>query len=338
MRKLNAITFLSFLCLLIFSCSKDYKTQEINFQNNEINISARIYKPQGDGSFPAVVLVPSAEPDTKDTYSGYAEYFASHGIVVISYDKRGSGMSTGNIWKADFKDLLDDALSCINYMKLLSYVDTNKMGFLGHSQGGMYIFMADSVSDDVSFLINVSGSPGTPIEQSNYNIHSKMLENGASKIYTDSLVSLMNDYIIYMRERNNFASIQTRYDIAIGDPQKIIADKINYFEQFKYLLPSNNMPPVEDLEMYPFMRSYDFEPGVFYPKLAIPALVIYGSEDHVIPAKNCFEKVKILIANNKNIEAKIYENANHGIKEESLSGMKYPENYFEDLTKWIISH
>lgn len=330
------ILFLAFCCLLFTDCSKKYKTEEVTYQNKEINISARIHSPTSNGKFPAIVQVPSAEPDTKDTYIDYAEYFSEHGIVTLSYDKRGSGKSSGNIEKASFTDLLDDALAGVKYLKNLSYVDTNKIGFLGHSQGGMYIFMSESITDDVAFLINISGSPGSPLAQSDYNIQSKMLEYGASQSYADSLTALMHDYIIYLRERNNFESIKSRHDIAIAHPEKNIADKINYFKQFNYLNPPQSLPPYEELEIYPFMRSYDYEAAKYFSTLKTPSLIIYGRKDYVIPAEKCYEKVKTLIIANPLIEVKIYDDANHGLKEKTTFGMEYPEGYFEGLTKWIL--
>jgi len=324
-----------FISFAVCSCSTSYQTEEIEYDHGDIHISARIYIPPGEGKFPAVVLVPSAEPDTKDTYSEYAEHFASHGIVTISYDKRGSGNTNGNIWKADFDDLLGDALAGIGYLKYLPYVDTTRMGFLGHSQGGMYIFKSEKVSDDVAFVIDLSGSPNTPLSQSHYNISSKIAEYGGTPDYADSLAVLMDRYIVYLKTRTNYESIKSSHDRLIVHPQKPVADKINYFTQFTYLKPPDSLPPFDDMEMYPFMRSNDFEPGVFYPGLSIPALVVYGGKDRVIPSAVCAQRARQLQQLNNLIDVKVYENANHAMKESSALGQKYPDGFLDYLSNWI---
>lgn len=331
------LTFLYF-SIAFSSCKKSYHTRDIMYKNDDIEISARVYIPPGEGRFPAVVIVPSAEPVTKDEYSAYAEYFSSHGIATLCYDKRGSGKSTGNIWLADFDDLLNDALSGIQYLKTLPYIDTAKMGFLGHSQGGMYIFKSDRVSDDVAFVIDASGSPRTPLSQSDYNIRFKILEKGGESTYADSLAVLMDRYIIYLRKRENFAAIKKSYDQLIANDQKPIADEINYFGQFNYLKSSDSLPAYGEMEMYPFMRSYDFEPGAFYPGLKIPGLVVYGRKDKVIPVETCIERVKELQPESPNIELKIFDDANHAMKTESISGQKYADGYFQFLAQWILDH
>ena len=340
MHLLNPRSFILmfFISFLLFSCKENYSAEDVFYKNGDISISARIYKPNKGDRFPAVIIVPSADPDTKDVYSAYAEYFASHGIVAICYDKRGAGKSTGNIWKTDFTDLFYDAYSGIQYIKSMPYIDTTQMGFLGHSQGGMYIFMADSITHDIAFVIDVAGSPTSPLKQSHYNIESKIMEYGGTKQYADSLAFLMDDYILYLSGRNNYESLQRRYDIAKSDIQKPIADKINYFEHFQYLVPPEKLPPYGDMEMYPFMRSCNYESRRFFSSLSIPALIIYGKKDRVINTPYCIEVAKEGMQQNKLIELKIYEEANHAMKEETFSGQKYPNDYFKEITAWIKMH
>ncbi|MBC8047888.1 MAG: alpha/beta fold hydrolase [Fimbriimonadaceae bacterium] len=341
--KFHTLNFRAFLFIIIIShsflsCKKKYATENVIYKNGDIIISARIYKPVSGSNFPVVVIVPSAEPDTKETYSDYAEHFATNGIVTICYDKRGTGQSTGNIMKADFNDLFFDAYAGISYIKELPYVDTTQMGFIGHSQGGMYIFMADSITNDIAFLIDISGSAASPLDQSHYNIYSKIKENGGSEKYADSLAFLMDDYIRYLSARNNYTSIKSRVEVALSDPEKPAADKINYFDQFKYLYPPEQLPLFDAMEMYPFMRSCNYEARKFFSTFSIPALMIYGKKDRVINSAFCVEIAKQAEQQNDLIDVKVYENANHTMKEETLTGKGYPDNFFEDLTSWIKLH
>lgn len=70
-------------------------------------------------------------------YKNLSDMFVSLGWVTLRYDKRGTYRSTGNYKTAGLSDLVNDAVSVINYGKNLEYVDSNKIIVCGHSEGAM---------------------------------------------------------------------------------------------------------------------------------------------------------------------------------------------------------
>ena len=67
-----------------FGCSSKHKIIGTEFKNGDITFSANIYKPEGNGPFPAVVMVHGSKNHTKDFYTEYSEYFSDNGIVVLN--------------------------------------------------------------------------------------------------------------------------------------------------------------------------------------------------------------------------------------------------------------
>jgi dienelactone hydrolase len=324
---------------VLVGCKKEsFHIKETTYYHAEVNISAAVYLPMGEGPFPAVVLVPSAEPDTKESYADYAAFFAEKGIAAVCYDKRGAGQSSGDINKADFDDLLGDALAGIDYLKTLAEIDSNQIGLMGHSQGGMYIFKADHIRNDIAFIIDFSGSPGTPLAQSHYNIKSKIEGKGGSPAYAEQLADLMDRYILYLHDREGYVEIQSAHDQLKAHPERHFADEIHYFEQFNYLQAPTELPPFEEMAMYPFMRSCNYRAAEYIPSLRAPALFIYGGNDKVIPAMACADTVKNFQRTKHNIDLKIYPTANHGIKENTAKGQRYPDGYMQGIVDWIIEH
>ena len=111
-----------------------------------IDIGATISYLDKESKKPLVVLLMGTgttdrDGNTKkfktDFYKNLSDMFVSIGCVTIRYDKRGTHESTGNYKTAGLSDLVDDAVSVINYGKNLEYVDSNRVIVCGHSEGAM---------------------------------------------------------------------------------------------------------------------------------------------------------------------------------------------------------
>lgn len=96
-------------------------------------IQGYLTKPNGDGPFPAVVLLHSClgPPATKRSI---ADMFASWGYVALFVDD----FATRGIRETcatDFGEGLSDAFGALLYLSRLSYVDRKRVAAVGYSQG-----------------------------------------------------------------------------------------------------------------------------------------------------------------------------------------------------------
>src|SRR5262249_10347804 len=82
-----------------------YKEEEISFanKNGSAKFSGTLTIPEGAGPFPAALLISGSGPQNRDEFlAGHrpfyvlADYLSRRGIVVLRYDKRGIGKSTGD--------------------------------------------------------------------------------------------------------------------------------------------------------------------------------------------------------------------------------------------------
>jgi dipeptidyl aminopeptidase/acylaminoacyl peptidase len=106
-------------------------------------ISAFLYRPHGDGPFPAILSIhggPEAQERPVYTYSGMYQLLLSLGIGVLAPNIRGStgyGKSYQKLIHHDFGgDDLKDMEAAAKYLQSLSWVDSAKMGVFGGSYGG----------------------------------------------------------------------------------------------------------------------------------------------------------------------------------------------------------
>lgn len=145
-----------------------YRSSEVGFSNAAANatLAGTLTIPQGKGPFPAVVLVHGSGPLNRDeevfghkTFLVLADHLSRHGIVVLRYDKRGIGASTGDLKTATTLDLADDAAAGVRFLRGRADVDTRQIGVVGHSEGGLIAPLLASRDAALGFVVLLAG-PG----------------------------------------------------------------------------------------------------------------------------------------------------------------------------------
>ena len=92
-------------------------------------------------------------------YHVLADMLSRKGIAVYRVDDRGKG-STGDPW-VGYDTLAKDLVSAVSTLKHQAKIDENKIGVIGHSQGGAIGPMAALHSSEILFLV-ILGGLGVP--------------------------------------------------------------------------------------------------------------------------------------------------------------------------------
>lgn len=66
-----------------------------------------------------------------------ADYLTRQGFAILRYDDHGAGKSTGKYSRATIKDLVFDVLSPLKYLRTRKSIDVDKIGLIGHNEGGI---------------------------------------------------------------------------------------------------------------------------------------------------------------------------------------------------------
>lgn len=144
-----------------------YSAEEITFPNKKFNIylSGTLTIPQGDGPFPAVILISgSGAQDRNETLMGHkpflviSDYLTRNGIAVLRYDDRGVAKSQGSQLNASTADLATDAEAAFLYLKDNPRIDPSCIGLIGHSEGGLIAPIVASENREVGFLVSLAGT------------------------------------------------------------------------------------------------------------------------------------------------------------------------------------
>ena len=86
-------------------------------------------------------------------------------MAVLLPDKRGSEKSEGDWRTATFEDLAEDTIRAIEFVKRQDHFDYSTIGVVGMSQGGWIAPIVATQSDDVDFVVSMSGAGVTADEQ-----------------------------------------------------------------------------------------------------------------------------------------------------------------------------
>jgi uncharacterized protein len=166
-----------------------YREEEVEFVNEAagVRLAATLTLPEGEGPFPAVLLLTGSGAQNRDEeYLGHrpflvlADHLTRHGIAVLRADDRGVGGSTGDFQQSSTGDFADDALAGVAYLKGRREIDPQKVGLIGHSEGGMTAPIAATRSGDVAFIVMMAG-PGVGLgEAVIFQISEVMRSQGAS--------------------------------------------------------------------------------------------------------------------------------------------------------------
>ncbi|WP_372370094.1 CocE/NonD family hydrolase [Candidatus Uabimicrobium sp. HlEnr_7] len=96
-------------------------------------ISANLFTPEGEGTFPLIIF-PNSWAMDEHQYYVQASLFAEKGYVVFSYSSRGWGKSGGTVTVAGPEDL-EDLSSCLDWVLANAPVDEKNIGISGISYG-----------------------------------------------------------------------------------------------------------------------------------------------------------------------------------------------------------
>jgi hypothetical protein len=137
-----------------------YTSEEISFYNKEIKLAGTLTIPKSKGIYPAVILITGSGPQNRDEeilgfkiFKIIADHLSKNGIVVLRYDDRGVGGSTGSTMDATSEDFAYDAIAAVEFLITRSEIDKTKIGLLGHSEGGIVAPLAASINYDIKFIL-----------------------------------------------------------------------------------------------------------------------------------------------------------------------------------------
>jgi pimeloyl-ACP methyl ester carboxylesterase len=278
---------LALLALLVCACAsnvvikpagerniggQEVQVEEIQFRSGKFKVVGDLLIPAEGDRQPAVILVHGDGPVTRDGYpttlQPAREIFLRNGYAVFSWDKPGSGESTGEFnrkgeWDVLTKraEILTDAVEVLAEHPA---IDPARIGLWGISQAGWVMPKALELSGGVAYMIVVSGGAEASPEQVAYLFGQKVACGGGSA----EDVALVEQYWAQSRNATSYDEYREAMEILSAIPG---------FE----LHTGVNLKIANEDDWKPRKRNTDsfFDPTEVLEHTTIPVLAFFGELD-----------------------------------------------------------
>ncbi|MCL6590850.1 MAG: alpha/beta fold hydrolase [Firmicutes bacterium] len=331
-----------------------YDEKEVTYENTKtgVKLAGTLTLPRGMGKFPAALLISgSGQQDRDETIMGHkpflilADYLTRRGIAVLRVDDQGEGGSTGDPATATSEDFAVDVLAGIEFLKKQSKINAQKIGLIGHSEGGIIAPMAALKSKNVAFIV-LMASPGLPGDQVlATQLAAALKAAGKSAAAIASRQELQTSiFAVVKQEKDNAVAEGKLRDILnkylgslsgeekkqLGDPEAFIKQQIQTV-------------------LLPWMRFYlSYDPRPALRKVKCPVLAINGAKDfQVIPKENLAAiRDALKQGGNPDFQTKELPGLNH-LLQTCQTGL--PDEYYKiketiapialkTIGDWIVAH
>jgi dienelactone hydrolase len=135
--------------------------RRVSFRAQGVRIVGKVTSPATPGRHPALAIVHGSEAADRDGSDLLVNFYSALGYVVLSYDKRGVGDSTGlyveRATPVNVDNLAGDAVGALRVLGARRDVDPTRLGLVGGSQAGWIIPRAAAKSPLVRFAVITSG-------------------------------------------------------------------------------------------------------------------------------------------------------------------------------------
>lgn len=300
-----------------------YTEEQVQFSNHTDSVILRgtLTIPQELSSsgcrVPAVVLVSGSGPQDRDEqimghrpFLVLADFLTRHGIAVLRYDDRGVGASSGEFSTATTFDFARDAAAAVDYLSTRREIDPQKIGIIGHSEGGIIApIVASSLGRDLSFVVLLAG-PGVSGESLIVMQNRKIGE-----------ASGMNHAQLDAAEKTNRTLYQM---VKNGESRDALARYL--YQSVTGITHEQAQQMTSSLCSKWFLEFLRLNPSQYLQQTKCPILALCGDRDLQVPARENLEAIKKAASDggNRSVDTLTMPGLNH-LFQECQSGL--PSEY-----------
>ncbi|MBN2198825.1 MAG: alpha/beta fold hydrolase [Candidatus Aminicenantes bacterium] len=267
-----------------------YDEREVSYSNPAagITLGGALTLPPHSGPHPAVILISgSGAQDRDETVFNHkpflilADHLTRLGVAVLRVDDRGVGKSGGDHAQSTTEDYATDVEAGIAYLQSRPDIDAERIGLIGHSEGGIIAPLVASRNAATAFIVLIAGTglPGEDILLLQSDLISR-----ASGVDEDIIGQNLEV------NKKIFALIKAEPDPSAAEK------KIRDFMEELYLnLSEERKKEIENKETWiqslvanvnnPWFRYFlTYDPRPALEKVRCPVLAVIGEKDLQVPA------------------------------------------------------
>ncbi|MGW4844679.1 alpha/beta hydrolase family protein [Nocardia brasiliensis] len=280
-----------------------YRSEDVTYRNGDITIAGTLTKPEGNGKFPAVLMITGSGPQNRDEelfghkpFLVIADSLTKAGYAVLRTDDRGVGGTSGKLDDANYTDLAGDAAAGVGFLRGRPDIDPARVGLFGHSEGGYLAPLVAARPDSgVAFVIAMAGPA---VSGADVLIEQTKLIGAANDTPADELDRSV-------RQTTEISALLKAGDIAGA---KALARKQNA-----------DAPPDQratDEQIDASMTTYfaaliAYDPAPALQALRMPVLAFYGGKDLQVPPAQSEGPMRANLAGDPDATVHVFPGLNH---------------------------
>lgn len=292
-----------------------YKSEEVLFENknaNNIKLTGTLTLPKNVKNPAVAILISGSGPQNRDSeilghkpFLVLSNYLTNNGIAVLRYDDRGVADSEGTHKGKTSLDFASDVEAAITYLKTRDDINTNKIGLIGHSEGGFIAPILASKREDVAFTVLLAGTgvAGGLILRTQERRANEL--NGLQKEaldYNESLGKKMHKIVELGKNKTEIKKNLTDFFIDFRKNDTQIYTKFITDDMVNAMISVYN-----EWRIY-FIKT---DPKQFLEEVTCPVLALNGSKDFQVLPKLNLNGIKSALKNNNDVTIKELEGLNH---------------------------
>lgn len=318
-----------------------YIAQDVHFtqQVEGFSLAGTVTRPDGEGPFPAVVLISGSGSQNRDEelfghrpFLVLADTLTRAGLVVLRYDDRGFAESEGDATAATTFELANDAESAVTYLKTLPFVERSSIGLIGHSEGAIIAPIVAQRNPDIAFIVMMAGSGYDGITTLEDQTAAIMRAQGADEAAITQMVALNS--AVYHTIIDESLSIEERKEsvhrtlATLGMPESSIEAQM------------------EALFSPWYVRFLSLDPSKHLRAVTVPVMVLNGEKDTQVSAALHVPAIETALreGGNMRVTTRVYKNLNHlfqpaitgGVEEYGSIQTTIDQQVLDDITYWIL--
>lgn len=310
---------------------------DTRFQGSGVELAGRLTLPPGTARVPIVVLIHGAEHSAALEDYSLQRQFASAGIGVFAYDKRGTGVSGGR-YTQNYLLLATDAIHAMHEARRLAGERAGRVGYQGGSQGGWVAPLAARI-EPVDFVIVSFGLAVSPLQEDREAIEFDMERAGfgpdikakAMEVADATAKIVESDFTEGFEQ---LEAVKRKYG---GEPWfKSVRGNITI-----HLLGGSAEQWRKDGPVLLDGVPAHYDPMPVLANLDVPQLWILGGQDRDAPPRETLRRLTALKNAGRPITTAVFANADHGMYEfETLPdgervSTRQPAGYFPMMKNFI---
>jgi len=311
-----------------------YATRRVHFMSGDTELGGTVYLPAAlPHTLPGVVILQGSSANLRHEYRFFADRFARAGFAVMTFDKRGHGESEGDYGAATYEDLALDATAALAKLREEPQVAPSRVGLWGLSQGAMLAPMVAAHAESLAFVVAVSPPGVSTGECSAYQDSVRVRDAGFGTAQAESAAALDRRILGWLRT---------------GEHRKPLDDELERLETSPWRRASSiprRLPQAPTLDGW-YWRGRTLDPLPPWRALRVPALVVFGAADELLPAAPSAANIERALRTGGNADhtVKSFPAANHVLRTLPLvagGAWDWPRaapGYLGAVDDWLRAH